>query len=499
MKIFQKTFLYTLTLLVLIALLASGLIYTLMPTYYTKHKQKGLTSLADQLALELSSASREDIVNLIGGFAVWGQVNITIDIAGDRYGYITWDYAKNSIDAISSHLTVISTPSADTNNSDNSLYKYEAYNISKDDVDSLQSDVSEIIDRNILPVLYNISNLPRTIMTQRHFTMSGETGTIKISMTLAPVEEAAGVIVSMLPASILMCIIIAIIFSLLYARAITRPIKSISYATHHMTKLKRDARCRINSKDEFGELAANINYLYDNLLNTIASLEAELKKVTSMEKDKNDFLRAASHELKTPVTAISVIMDNMILGIGKYKNHDEWLSKCKDLVDNLADKLRDILDASRLEDISEPHETLSIDELCREVLEPYIIIAKARSLDIYIDFSASFTITAPPKLLEKALSSIFSNAVLYANPGGKFSVYCKGRSLIVENECTPIPEDQLSKLYEPFYRPDISRSRETGGNGLGLYIVKTILHRLELDYSFEPISSPEGMRFTINF
>jgi len=66
-------------------------------------------------------------------------------------------------------------------------------------------------------------------------------------------------------------------------------------------------------------------------------------------------------------------------------------------------------------------------------------------------------------------------------------------------ECTPIPEDQLSKIYEPFYRPDISRSRETGGNGLGLYIVKTILHRLELDFSFEPNSSPKGMRFTINF
>lgn len=499
MKIFQKTFLYTLTLLILISLLASGLIYTLMPTYYTKHKQLELTSLADQLALQLSSASREDIISLMGSFAVHGQVNITIDIAGDRYGYITWDYAKNSINAISSHVTVISASSADANNSDKSLYKNESYKIDKDDLDSMQSDGADIIDSNILPALYHISNLPRTIATQRSFTMSGETGMLKISMTLAPVKEAAGVIVSMLPASILMCIIFAIIFSLLYARAITRPIKSISNATHNMTKLKRDARCRINSKDEFGELAANINYLYDNLQNTIASLEAELKKVTAMEKDKNDFLRAASHELKTPVTAVSVIMDNMILGIGKYKNHDEWLSKCKNLIDNLADKLRDILDASRLDDMSEPHETLSIDELCREVLEPYIIIAKARSLDIYIDFSASFTVTVPPKLLEKALSSIFSNAVLYSNPGGKFSVYCKGRSLIVENECTPIPEDQLSKIYEPFYRPDISRSRETGGNGLGLYIVKTILHRLELDFSFEPNSSPKGMRFTINF
>ncbi|MNC37488.1 Phosphate regulon sensor protein PhoR [compost metagenome] len=69
----------------------------------------------------------------------------------------------------------------------------------------------------------------------------------------------------------------------------------------------------------------------------------------------------------------------------------------------------------------------------------------------------------------------------------------------MENECTPVPEKQLLRLYEPFYRPDVSRSRETGGNGLGLYIVETILRRLELNYRFEPMTLPEGMRFAIDF
>lgn len=168
-------------------------------------------------------------------------------------------------------------------------------------------------------------------------------------------------------------------------------------------------------------------------------------------------------------------------------------------MDKLSDKLRDILDASHLETISEPNVTESVETFCSEVLEPYIIIARARGLSLYIDWSASFQVTAPSELLEKALSNIFSNAVRYTAPGGKFSVYCKGLSLIVENECAPIPEDQLSRLYEPFYRPDVSRSQETGGNGLGLYIVETILHRLELDHHFEPMTSPVGMRFTINF
>ena len=71
--------------------------------------------------------------------------------------------------------------------------------------------------------------------------------------------------------------------------------------------------------------------------------------------------------------------------------------------------------------------------------------------------------------------------------------------MIVENECKPIPKEQLERLYEPFFRLDASRSRETGGNGLGLYIVKTTLEHIELDYRFEQMTSPEGMRFTIKF
>lgn len=476
MKIFTKTFLYTLAMLVLLALLANYLIYTLMPNFYTKQKQQELTALADQMVVQLESANREDIVNIIGSSAIYGQSNITVYIGDDKYSIMTWS-GSSLFGGTTNAFVAISTAS-----------------VSDTDSKGQTSNVA------IIPaddVLHSIGS--QVIEAQRSFTMAGEAGTVDISMTLAPVDEAVDVIFSLLPVSILLCVIIAIVFSLLYARAITRPIKAISNETRHMTALERDAKCHIKSRDEIGDLAANVNYLYENLLNTIDSLEAELKKVTASEKAKNDFLRAASHELKTPVTAVSVIMDNMILGVGKYKNHDEWLVKCKELVDSLSEKLREILDASRLETQSEAYATQSLEALCSEILDPYIILAKARGLDLFVDLSASFPVTAPPKLLGKALSNIFSNAVLYTGQGGKVSIYCKGRSLMVENECEPIPEDQLSRLYEPFYRPDISRSRETGGNGLGLYIVETILRRLQLDYRFEAMTSPVGMRFTINF
>jgi len=490
MKIFPKTFLYTLALLVLIALLANGLIYTLMPTVYTKQKQADLDAQADLLAQELENAKREDIVGLMGSSAALGQTNIVVKIGEDKYALIVWSNDSESDGVVTTYVTVTSNTVSEETNSSASTFTA---------TDSVRSNSLTFPGGSTSLDQGRFYSPAQTINALRSFTMEGESGTLTLAMTLAPVDEAVGVILSLLPISILLCVVIAIVFSLLYARAITRPIKAISDETRNMTLLERDAQCKIQSKDEFGELAANVNRLYKNLLSTIDSLETELKKVAAAEKEKNDFLRAASHELKTPATAVSVIMDNMILGIGKYKNYDEWLPRCKELVDSLSDKLRDILDASRLEVISEPYVTESVETLFSEILEPYLIIARARGLSLYIDWSASFPVTAPPELLRKALSNIFSNAVQYTAPEGKFSVYCKGRSLIAENECVPITEDQIPRLFEPFYRPDVSRSRETGGNGLGLYIVETILRRLALDYSFVPMSSPEGMRFTINF
>ncbi len=494
MKIFPKTFLYTLALLVLIAGLANLLVYTLMPAVYTNQKQANLTAHADQLAQQLGNAAREDIVELMGRFALPGQSNINIEVGGSKYSMMVWNSATVLDKSNSSTVTVIvdtvsdiSLPSADT-------LVFDEERIQKGSVTSVtvfSESETYSADR-----IYTPSQI---IREERSFTMEGEPGTVIVTMTLAPVKEAVGVILSLIPISIVLCIIVASLFSLLYTRAITHPIKVISNETRNMTMLKRDVRCRINSRDEFGELAANVNGLYENLLNTIDSLEAELKKVATSEKAKTDFLRAASHELKTPATAISVIMDNMILGVGKYKDYDEWLPKCKELMDNLSGRLHDILDASRLEDSSELSVTKGVEAFCSDVLEPYLLIARARELVLYIDWSAAFSLTAPQKLLGKALSCIFSNAVQYTAPGKQLRVYCRGRSLIVENECIPIPKEELLRLPEPFYRPDASRSRETGGNGLGLYIADTILRRLELEYHFESMTSPDGMRFTINF
>ena len=300
-----------------------------------------------------------------------------------------------------------------------------------------------------------------------------------------------------LPFSLICCLVISVVCSLLFSKAIAAPIERISASAERMMKLDHSVRCSVYSQDEIGVLAKNINELYSNLLSTIEHLEQEKDRVSEMEQAKVDFLRAASHELKTPVTALNATLENMILGVGKYRDYDARLPECREMVEQFSAMIHDILETSKLNVISEPPETVAISELLAKLCEPYQLIAAAHHISFSIDLPEDFSVTLPVSLFNKAVSNVLANAVTYTKAGKAVFVYMDGHNLIVENECDPVPDREVSRLFEPFYRPDYSRSRDSGGNGLGLYIVDTLLTSMNIPYSFSPVKSLPGMRFTI--
>ena len=105
----------------------------------------------------------------------------------------------------------------------------------------------------------------------------------------------------------------------------------------------------------------------------------------------------------------------------------------------------------------------------------------------------------PEGQLKKAISNILSNAVNYTEAGQSILVVFDKNKLSVSNECSVLPPEQLQHIVEPFYRPDLAHSQATGGNGLGLYIVQTILDKLRLKYQFVLMPNDRGMSFTIQF
>ena len=302
-----------------------------------------------------------------------------------------------------------------------------------------------------------------------------------------------------LPISLFCCVVISVLCSLLFSRQITVPVKQISAVTERMAQMDKTAACELHMKDEIGVLADNINGLYQNLLATIENLEIEKRRVREMEQSKMDFMRAASHELKTPITALNATLENMILGIGKYRDFDVYLPECKEMTERLAEMIRDILETSKLGSplIHETPVETDLPSLLTPLCEPYEQIARARGTIFNLDLSGGFSVQLPPQTFGKAVSNVLANAVAYTEAGKTISVYFNHSALVVENECTPIPAESLRHVFEPFYRPDYARNRDDGGNGLGLYIVDTLLKAMHLSYSFCPIEQPPGMRFEI--
>lgn len=117
-------------------------------------------------------------------------------------------------------------------------------------------------------------------------------------------EVITKAILGSLPYTIGLCVILSLLCAFFFSRAITKPIKNMLLVTQQMATLEKNAACSIQSGDEIGILSRSINELYQKLLFTIEHLREEKDKVSEVERQKVDFLRAASHELKTPVTAL---------------------------------------------------------------------------------------------------------------------------------------------------------------------------------------------------
>lgn len=333
------------------------------------------------------------------------------------------------------------------------------------------------------------------------FVPSETTG--NVSLTIAGSYEPAGLMKSAmlraLPLSVICCVFLSVLCAYFFSKGTTSSIRQLSKAVKKMSELDQSAQCRISSQDELGELANDVNQLYHRLLCMIENLELEKEKTSENERAKIDFLRSASHELKTPVTALNAMLENMILGVGRYQDYDACLPECKAITERLSEMIHEILETSKLS-VSTKNAALTeinVSELLASLCEPYQLIAATHGVQFRLKIDDAVSVELPIHEFSKALSNILGNAVGYTPNGKCVSVYLRDHMIVVENECTPISKEELPHLFEPFYRPDFSRSRETGGNGLGLYIVATIFRALNVPYSFTPMEQPQGMRFTI--
>lgn len=272
--------------------------------------------------------------------------------------------------------------------------------------------------------------------------------------------QAKNLSLQFLPYSLILSLCFSAIVSFVYAKSIKNYVVEIKRVTDQMMALDKKARLEIDSNDEIGQLKAQINDLYETLLDSISNLEVKNKEILRLEKIKYDFFKGASHELKTPLASLKIILENMKYNVGKYKNRDVYIDDCIDLVDHLTKSIQQILSVYSIENLKDDEEIVCIKNELSRVLQKYDVLIHQKELRIQNDVKDE-TMYIGKTALNIILSNLISNAINYT--------YVKG---II----------QIGIEQDYFYIQNKQDPTQPKGNGLGLYIVRNLLDNYKMKY-----------------
>ena len=434
LKIFPKLFFQTFAILGILIMVVHLIVFLMFPKVYLENRKSKINIRANEVSAALQGKDEQFVEQYLTFYSRSSEVKAFIDSNSDSGEVKIGENAENSIDK----------------SSDNNSLIIEARNIKLADGSKLS---------------------------------------VKFVSTADMRQEAKGLIIKFLPISLAVSLAISVLVSLIYARLLTRNVQEIKEVTTRMMELDRSALLPIESSDEIGQLKAQINDLYVALLELIDDLEVKNEEIIKLEKLKFDFFRGASHELKTPLASLKIILENMKYNIGKYKNRDSYIDNCIEIVDGLAQNISQILSVSSLDHFSDDEEEIIINEILQEVLDKYELMAAQRSVSInnrlgdekiYIGKSA----------LKVMLSNVVGNAVKYSDTGGIIDIGSDNGWMYIDNTHDDAENLDCERLFEVNF--DVGKDNS---NGLGLYIVRNILLSYGIEHKLE--RREKSIRFTI--
>lgn len=316
-------------------------------------------------------------------------------------------------------------------------------------------------------------------------TKEGKDLTLQFLATVDSQKEARDISLGFLPYSLLASFVLSLLASYLYARLISAPILEIKQMTKRMKRLDRTASLPIHSQDEIGVLKQQINDLYHHLLEVIDNLEQQKQENLKLEQMKVEFLRGASHELKTPLASLKIILENMRDKIGRYKDRDRYLSVSLDIVDEMNQIVLEILSLSSVQELAGDKEWIQLDQVLEQILDQYKVLAQSRALTIDNQIPDK-AVYMDPAILKLVLSNVISNAVKHSDVGGEIQLRLE------EEETHLTVENTSQEMVETAEMPMTAGSQKKEG-GLGLFVVQHLLDHEELAYQFDKTAM--GLRF----
>ena len=328
------------------------------------------------------------------------------------------------------------------------------------------------------------------IIEEREINLNtGEKISLQFVSTADMKKDAKNLSLRFLPFSLIISIIFSAIVSLIYAKLINNNIQEIKQVTDKMMNMDKKALLEVDSTNEIGQLKAQINDLYTTLLHSIDDLESKNEEIIKLEKLKYDFFRGASHELKTPVASLKIILENMKYNIGKYKNRDLYIDESLKIIDGLSHNISQILTLSSIENLKNDEENVAILPILNDIINKQEVIANQKHITIDNQITDE-KILIGKSALKIILSNVIGNAVKYTDEYGTITIKSDGKWFEVINTCEKASELDTTKVFD--VNCDLNKENS---NGLGLYIVGNLLNNYKIDAVIE--TQEEKVKFKI--
>ena len=290
-------------------------------------------------------------------------------------------------------------------------------------------------------------------------------------------------------------------------KKVTDPIQQLAKISERMTHLNFDVRYEGKSDNEISVLGHHINQLSETLEKTISELKTannelmkDIERKNKTDEMRKEFLANVSHELKTPIALIQGYAEGLKEGINDDAESREFY--CEVIMDESAkmnEMVKKLLTLNQLEFGNDvvTMERFDIAALVRNYIQSADILARQNDIKVRLDADDVIYVWGDEFKIEEVVMNYFSNAVNHAGKEKVIDVRVKVKGkharVSVFNTGDPIPEESLPHLWEKFYKVDKARTREYGGSGVGLSIVKAIMESMNQKYGV--INYENGVEF----
>ena len=301
--------------------------------------------------------------------------------------------------------------------------------------------------------------------------------------------------------------LLAVILAVFFGRGVMRPIVQMSEHAERMAEMDFEARCEVKGSDEIGVLSASLNRLSAQLQETVgelknanSELQSDLEHREEVDAMRSEFIANVSHELKTPIALIQGYAEGLTENVSDDpESRAYYCSVISDEAGKMNRMVQKLMTLNQMEfgGNQVEYERFDIVSLLTGVLNQTEVLREQKGIKLHYHESDPVYVWADEYMIEEVVTNYVSNAINHASKSKEIAVSLSEESgavrVSVYNTGELIPEDELEHIWIKFYKVYKARSREYGGSGIGLSIVKAIMERHHQKYGV--INHENGVEF----